>query len=398
MTDTLSRFVAIAAALVLSGCGDVQPPQSAASCRAFADGSLHRVVAPTELAVVGVSPRFEGGSLQALSLATLTWRALPVEVTGDTVVRPLGDALALLHRAPGNQDNLTLYGPRSAARVGLCQIALVTDAEAATGRRPFVNPHDVIAIDASTLYVARHNLSSLAVVDVATGHTTRAIDLTPFAAPAAGAFPEAFTRVADEVWVTLGRHDNRAEPTAPGAVARIDPATHRVTGTITLAHPNPYGPIVTSPDGAARWITTFGSYNVIGDGAVEAVDVATGRVLDAVVTESEVGGNIDALAVLDARRVLLRVTAERQGSAALDDLRVVVFDRVTRVATPWMHMNAWGAAAPVVVGGRVFVGDPGTGAFREGAGLRVFGLDGAPLRATALGMGAGLMPYDARPM
>lgn len=381
-----------------SGCGDVQAPQGAAACRAFTDGALLRGAAPTELVVVGVSPRFEGGSLQALSLATLAWRALPVEVTGDTVVRPLGDALALLNRAPGNQDNLTLYGPRSAARPSVCQVPLVTDAEAAAGATTFVNPHDVLSVDAATLYVTRHNLSSLAVVDVASGRTTRTIDLAPYAAPAAGAFPEALARVDREVWVTLGRHDNRADPTAPGAVARIDPTTHRVVATVALAHPNPYGPIVASPDGRARWITTFGSYNVVGDGAVEAVDVTTGRLLDPVVTEDEVRGNIDALAVLDARRVVLRVSAERQGSGALDDLRVVVFDRVTREATTWLRMASWGAAAPVVVGARVFVGDPGSGAFREGAGLRVYDLDGGALRATPLGMGAGLMPYDARPM
>jgi hypothetical protein len=59
-------------------------------------------------------------------------------------------------------------------------------------------------------------------------------------------------------------------------------------------------------------------------------------------------------------------------------------------------MASWGAAAPVVAGGRIFAGDPGAGAFRAGAGLRVFTLDGAAVGDGIVRLGDGLMPYDAQ--
>ena len=118
--------------------------------------------------------------------------------------------------------------------------------------------------------------------------------------------------------------------------------------------------------------------------------------LDPLVTESEADGNLDAVAAIDARRVVLRVTAERVGTGAIDDLRLVVFDRASRTSTTLLRMASWGAAAPVVAGGRIFAGDPGRGAFREGAGMRVFTLEGAAVGGGIVRLGDGLMPYDAQ--
>ena len=85
-------------------------------------------------------------------------------------VRPMGEGVAVLHRAVGVQDNLTLFarGPDGAPRI--CQVSLLSASEvAAPGPRPWVNAYDALALDAATVIVSRHRLSSLVVVDVAAG-------------------------------------------------------------------------------------------------------------------------------------------------------------------------------------------------------------------------------------
>ncbi len=385
-------------AVALAGC-DASPPPSTQRCAAFAGPSLLTRGAPVSLAIVAVSPRYEAGRVRALSLSDLRSRPLPIEATGDTLVRSLGDAIALLHRAVDAQDNLTLYQPRTGA---VCQVALATEEELRASRsRPYANAHDAVAIDEGHILVTRHSMPSLAVVDVAGARVTRTIDLSPWQGRAPLPHADAIARVGDELWVTLERDDSptRERPSQPGLIARIDARTLAVTGTITLNHPNPVGPLVPSADGRAMLVATVGSYNVVGDGAVEAVAIATGDVTDVVrESDEDINGNLDAFAVVDARRLALRVTAQRQGTAAIDDLRVVLVDVEARSERPklLLRMTQWGAAGPVAAGGRVFVSDPGAGFYHAGSGLRVFSPEGDEV-APALAMEPGLMPYDVQP-
>lgn len=377
---------------------DGSPDFSSQRCGAFVRLPLTSSLMPTRLAVVGVSPRFDTGRIHMLSRDGLSLRALPIEATGDTIIRSLGPALALLHRAIGNQDNLTLYDADSGA---VCQVPLVAESEAAATRtRPYVNAHDVVALDDGTLYVARHNLPSLAIVDVALGAVVRTIDLTPWQGRAALPYPDALAWVNGEVWVTLERDDDplRQHPTQRGLVVRIDPHTRRIVGTIELQNANPSGPMRFSADGRHILISTFGSYNVIGDGAVEAIDPTDGRVVE-LVREDELHGNVDAFDVVDATHLVLRVSAEREGTSGIERLSVVLFDIATH-SPPRLLLEAqqWGAAGPVVVGDRIFVSDPGVGAYHTNAGLRVYSLDGALLRPRPIALEPGLMPYDVQPV
>ncbi len=381
-------------AIALGGCDPPDPP-STQNCAAFAQGALVTNAAPSSLSIVAVAPRYDAGRVRSMSLRDLTVRPVAIEATGDTVLRSLGDALALLHRAVNEQDNLTLFHPPTGA---VCQVPLVSDTERSASRsRPYANAHDAIALDAGHIVVARHTMPSLAIVDVAQGAVRDTIDLSSLRGAAPLPHPDALARVGDELWVTLERDDDpmRQHPTQRGLVARINPATHAIVGSIELAHPNPVGPLRASVDGSRRLVATVGSYNVVGDGAIESIDPVRG-VSTELVTESEVEGNIDAFAVVDARRLALRVTAERQGTAAINVLRVVLFDLETRSARTLVDLSQWGAAGPVVVGDRLFVSDPGEGIYHVGAGVRVFSPDGVELRG-AIAMDPGLMPYDVQP-
>jgi len=381
------------AVLSAVACSNTAPPPPMA-CADFANGMLLRPSLRDALIVASVTPRYDGGRLHEVLLRDRSVHTLPLESTGDTLVRPMGEALAVLHRAVGDQDNLTLFAQTPSGAPRVCQVSLLSPEEArASGPRPWVNAYDAVPLDAGTVLVTRHRMSSLAVVDVAAGRVARTLDLTPLRGTAMGAWPASIARVGEELWVTLGRHDNAMVPTARGAVARLDAQTLTLRGVIELPHANPIGPLHAALDGTQRWVATVGSYNRVGDGAVEAIDVATGRVLDPVVTEADVDGNIDGVAVLDARRLVLRVTAERVGSGAIDDLRLVLFDRQARTATTLHRMDTYGGAAPLVLGDRVVVGDPGRGAFREGAGLRFFTREGMP-DGPPIPLGNGLFPYD----
>lgn len=381
-------------ALALSACDPSETP-SAQDCAAFAGPSLLARSEARQLTFVAVSPRYDAGRLRALSLDDYAVRPLAIAATGDTVLRPLGDAIGLLNRAIGVQDNLTLYQPRTGAA---CQVSLVTEAELRASRsRPYANAHDAVVLDAEHVVVSRHGMGSLAVVDVAAGVVRETIDLTAWQGRAPLPHADALAKVGDELWVTLERDDSptRDRPTQPGLIARIDLRTRTVTRTVTLHHANPVGALVPSADGRAMLVATVGSYNVVGDGAVESVTIDEGAVTD-LVDEAELRGNIDALAVIDARHLALRVTAERRGTSAIDDLRAVRFDLETREASTLLRMSQWGAAGPVVAGGRLFVSDPGTGFYHVGAGLRVFSPAGEELRAV-VPMDPGLMPYDVQP-
>jgi hypothetical protein len=342
-----------------------------------------------------VSSEYTSGRVRRLALENMAVDVLPIEATGDTVLRSMGGAVALLHRAVGDQDNLTLFHPQTHS---MCQFSLVTDEElrASRGVRPWVNPHDALAVTATKIYVTRYMMHAIAVIDVTQRAITHTIDLTPYQGLAPRPYPDALARVGNEIWATLERDESvdRMHPTQRGLVLRIDPERDRVVGTIELTHANPFGPLHRSPDGSQRWVVTMGSYNVVGDGGVDVMDVATGRVLEPLITETEVDGNIDALAVYDARRVVLRVSGQRAGTNALGNVRVVLFDLNTRGATTLATFSQWAPAAPIVLSGVIYVADPGEGNRFVGAGIRRFNGDGMALDRAPIAVDPGRLPYD----
>jgi len=343
--------------------------------------------------VIAIGSNFTAGSAHRIHLTDGTTEALDLGVTGDTIGRTLGDALALLHRAPGQGDNITLFDLRTPQPRLVCQLALFAESERRNGLQPYANAHDVLALDGRTLLVARHPMGSLAVVDIALGRVTRTVDLMPYVGRAMLPYPEALLRVGNEVWVSLQRLDQYPLATQPGLVVRLDAEARAVLGTITLGHENPVGPMLRAPDGRVL-VTTVGDYDVIGDGALEAIHPPTGTV-NPLYEESSLGANVDGVGVFADGSLTLKLAAARSaGSEAA--VRLVLL-REGGAMTTLLSRELWSPAPPQVVGDVVVVGDPGTGAGMLGAGVRRFGLD-ARERGSTLAVGPAMRPYDFVPV
>lgn len=388
----------LALSLCLAACGQSQT-SSPAGCPSLSGASLTARRDPARLLAVGSN--YNSGASWSSPLDASALSSLPLGVTGDSVLRPLGDALAVLNRSPGMGDNVTLFDLRGGTVSLACQLSPLAgsewDSSGGARARPFVNVHDLIALDDHTLLVARYNLPSLAVIDLASGEVVRTLDLAPWAGTASSPQPEALARVGDAIWLTLTRLDDPFAPRQPGVVLRLDAAATRVFDATPLPRPNPSGPMVPSPEADTWYVATLGAYDVVGDGAIETLRVRDGAVEvgDPLVTETELGGTIDAFAMIDADRLVLKVavTSARTGPSEGDSLRYVLWDRRDRSSRELLRRNAWSPAPPVVAGGRIWIGDPGDLDAR-GAGLRVFSLDGTPITTEPLSVGPGMRPYD----
>jgi hypothetical protein len=381
----------VAALALLAGCGDAAPPDRPPG--GAPQRSLVTSAAPSRVLAIGSN--YISGTAWSVA-PDGTSRPMPLGATGDTVVRSLGEVIAVLNRDPSQADNLTLLEERAGAMVLVSQVDLRMPAERDAYRT--ANPHDVIALDARTLLVARYNVPSLAVVDVARAEVVRTVDLAPYRGAARLPNPDALYRVGDRIYVTLQRLDDVINPTQPGMLVQLDARTLAVTATLELPLVNPIGAMVPVREGVVR-VAMIGSYAVVGDGGVLELDLrGEAPAAEVIVRDAdlpaEVRGNIDGLAVIDDDAMVLKVVGERRPGRDIDVLRVLRYGRRARTARVLVQRGVWSGAAPVVLGDTVYVGDPGEGAGHAGAGVRRYTLAGDARGAAAAAVGVEMFPYD----
>ena len=134
---------------LLGGCGDV--PGSDLPRGGLPQRSLVATTASSRVLTIGSN--YLSGTAWAVTRDGST-RSLPLDATGDSVVRPLGEVIAVLNRDAGQADNLTLLEERG-GRVALESQSELRQADEPRGA---INAHDVIALDAGTLLVARYEV------------------------------------------------------------------------------------------------------------------------------------------------------------------------------------------------------------------------------------------------
>ena len=168
------------------------------------------------------------------------------------------------------------------------------------------NPNDIYAISESKAYVTRYDSPDLWVVNPLSRTFVKAISLTAFAD--ADGIPEMnrITYHADRIFVSCQRLDrnNFFTPTDSSLVVVIDvqtdqfvdcdPVAPGVQG-ILLPRTNPTTEFATAPDGVFLLGCT-GAYGV-NDGGVVAVDPRTLTANTVEVTEAQLGGDVNDVAV-----------------------------------------------------------------------------------------------------
>lgn len=263
------------------------------------------------------------------------------------------------------------------------------------------NPYDVLTLSPTRAVVAQYALPRLGIInpslDGAAG-VVGTIDLAPLRSPADtdGSLEASnIVRVGGSIFVTL-QNLNAYTPVTNGTLAVInadtlslvdaDPAATGVQA-LRLTGRNPVS-MVTTPAGtsivvAEAGVVAFSAPQTL-DGRIERVDPVTLRVVGAGITESELGGDLRGVVMLDENRGWAVVSRLAMADASVADNRVVEFNLSTGTvgATVFTAGDIAGLARDPA--GNVWVLDRTTGS----AGVRVYRPDGTALTTMTLGTGS----------
>ena len=196
------------------------------------------------------------------------------------------------------------------------------------------NPHDLAFAAPDKAYVTRYERAALLIVDPTTGadcagFVRGTIDLSPFADGDGLPEMDQAVVVGGRLFVTLQRLDRRNffRPTDHSLIVVIDVATDTVVASITLTGTNPFAEsagLTADPATGTLLVTEVGEFARVDDGGVERIDLATLTAGGFFVSESDLGGNITDVVIVDdhhAYAIVLDATARS---------RVVRFDPTTR--------------------------------------------------------------------
>ncbi len=209
---------------------------------------------------------------------------------GDAIARSYGGLIYVVERWGG--DNIRVLDPQDGFR---------TVRQFSVG--PGSNPQDICFVSPYRAFVTRYESAELWEVDPATGQHTDTIDLSPLAD--ADGLPEMHSMAirGERLYVTIQRLDRDFNwtPTPPSYLAVIDlnsntlldrdPLTEGMQG-IALAATCPNSGIVIDPLTKDFLIGETGLYDAF-DGGIERLDPATERSDGLIVTEEQLGGNLN---------------------------------------------------------------------------------------------------------
>ncbi len=168
---------------------------------------------------------------------------------------------------------------------------------------PGTNPKDIAFVSSTRAYVSRYETPWLLEVDPTTGAVVDSVDLSVFAD--GDGLPEsaAMVVVGERLFVAIQRIDRDYywQPVAPSWLAVVDTETNTLvdvdpgtagTQGIELTSTNPYTDILIGEDGTTLYVGESGGWTSL-DGGIEAVDTTTLTALGHVITEAELGGDLE---------------------------------------------------------------------------------------------------------
>ena len=236
------------------------------------------------------------------------------------------------------------------------------------------NPHDIEVVAPDKAYVTPYGTAELLVVDPRDGSQLSRIDLSAFAD--GDGLPEVsqIVRVGDRIYLSCQRldRDNGWGPAgvsylavvdiASDALVDVDPDTEGVQG-IALSVPNPNSVVAVGERIAVGVVSGFGDRA----GGVDLIDPAANASLGLAVSEADLGGDINFLAMVN----------NVEGYAVVSDENfvnlVLPFNLETgAVGAPLENLSGGFIPSIAVDGGRLLVADRGSFSAPEDAGVKVF--------------------------
>lgn len=275
--------------LVLAACGD-NHSQPDARERGDAPPPDAHVPVPRAVAVAGDFGAPPGtGVISSLDIAPLAMRTNIVQgvVQGDPALRQYGDKLYVINRFGSN--NITILEASTLQFVD--QISTGTDS----------NPQDV-AVVGNKLYIPA--MGTAGVVVLALGSSAlKTIDLSALDTIGTNdGKPDCVSAyaVGTKVYVACGVLDSFNDVEV-GKVAVIDSTTDTMIGSAPMSYGNPYGFFVRAPEDSTYagdlLIGTFPDFTNYATGCVERVSTGTTTTVACGVTNQELGGYVNRLAV-----------------------------------------------------------------------------------------------------
>ena len=222
-----------------------------------------------------------------------------LSICPDAIARVYNGLIYVIERA--GCDNILVLDPHDDFSVVL---------QFSTG--PGSNPQDICFVSSSRAFITRYDTAELWEVNPLTGDHTDTIDLSVLAD--GDGWPEMMGMAIyeDRLYVSLQRLDRDYywTPVFPSYLAVIDLATNTLIdqdanspglqGAELLAtHPSTL--LLQDPLSQHIYVGETGSYGV-QDGGIEAFDPATGQSLGFVVTESDLGGDLNVWTSADMMR------------------------------------------------------------------------------------------------
>ena len=304
---------------------------------------------------------FSTGSTAFLQAGTEEAEINLLGVHSDAVVRFHDGMIYVINRL--GQDNIIVLDATD-PRTPLTQFSVGNG----------TNPQDIEVVAADKAYVTLYERSEVLVVDPRDGTELERIDLSAFAD--ADDLPEIadIARVGQRLYISCQRLDRNGTwgpaddsfiaviDIDSNALVDIDPERDGIQG-IVLSSPNPNALI---PVGQSIVVSTVAHF---GDrlGGVEVIDTQSNRSLGIAVSEEDLGGDLNRIALVDGERGFAIISDENFVNY------VIPFNLQSGQVSPALQGLSGGYIPDLAVdGNRLIVADQGSFSDPSSAGLKIF--------------------------
>jgi len=246
------------------------------------------------------------------------------------------------------------------------------------------NPYDMRFVSESKAYISRYGHSHVLVVNPVSGDSLGAIDLSGFAD--ADGFPEMFQLALynNRLFVACQRLDqaNGFVPADYSVIAVIDVTTDQLVDVdataagiqgIVMAGKNSVG----AHQRGNKWIlSTVNTFTDLTDGGIEVIDLENLKSDGVIMSEAELGGNLNALTM----------SSDNKGYVVVSDANfanlVIGFELGAKSISPTLNGLSGGYIAALgVFGERLYVLDSGSFGDPTSGGVKVYDVNNGQLVA-----------------